>query len=320
MRIQLSDREASILLGATLMHWGVPFRSVSKRQMTDHQQAIVDQASDKLIALREAHQRSEPREGLEVHLSDQEIALLVGVVDDCLGECGNDPTELSLELKTRDRQEVETLLGRLRLHADVTRKGGPAMSTVQRRPGVRTRRWTKEEYYRLGELGFFQGQRVELIEGRLMVHSPQKSLHAEVVDAVDDVFRRLFGPGYLVRCQLPLDLGQNLEPEPDVAVVVGGRGQYRNAHPTSAVLIVEVSDTTLSYDRQRKGGLYARSGVADYWIVNLVDQQVEVYQNPQPNAAAPHGFHYASRTDLRPPATVIPLALPQAVVAVADLL
>ena len=134
------------------------------------------------------------------------------------------------------------------------------MSTARMRSGVRPRRWTKEEYYRLGELGFFDGQRVELIEGRLMVHSPQKSLHAVVVDAVDDVLGRLFGTNYLARCQLPLDLGQVLEPEPDVAIVLGTRWQYQHAHPTSAVLIVEVADATRSYDRRRKGSLYARRG------------------------------------------------------------
>src|SRR5690349_19571305 len=125
--------------------------------------------------------------------------------------------------------------------------------------GVRPRRWNKEEYYRLGELGFFNGQRVELIEGRLMVHSPQKPLHAAVVAQVDDLARPLFGSGYVVRCQLPLDLGQVLEPEPDVAVVVGTHWQYLTAHPTSALLIVEVSDTTLAYDRDEKGSLYARA-------------------------------------------------------------
>jgi Uma2 family endonuclease len=188
------------------------------------------------------------------------------------------------------------------------------------RSGVRPRRWSKEEYYRLGELGFFEGQRVELIEGRLMVHSPQKSLHSAVVDVVDDVLGRLFGAGYLARCQLPLDLGQVLEPEPDVAVVAGTRWQYLNAHPTSAVLVVEVADTTLAYDRNRKGSLYARAGIADYWIVNLVDGLLEVYRNPQPDATALHGYGYADRTDLHPPATVSPLALPQAMVAVTDLL
>jgi Uma2 family endonuclease len=185
---------------------------------------------------------------------------------------------------------------------------------------VRPRRWSKDEYYRLGELGFFDGQRVELIEGRLMVHSPQKSLHSAVVDAVDDVLGRLFGAGYLTRCQLPLDLGQAVEPEPDVAVVPGTRWQYLRAHPTSAALVVEVADTTLTYDRDRKGGLYARAGIADYWIVNLVDGWLEVYRNPQPGAASPHGYGYADRTDLPPGATVSPLALPQATFAVTELL
>jgi Uma2 family endonuclease len=86
------------------------------------------------------------------------------------------------------------------------------------------------------------------------------------------------------------------------------------------VLIVEVSDTTLSYDRRRKGSLYARAGVADYWIVNLVHRRVEVYRAPVPDANRPYGHRYSSRADLTPPAAIAPLALPQAAVAVADLL
>ncbi len=114
MILQLSDREASILLGATLMHWGVPFRSTAKRQLTDHQQAIVDSASDKLIALRAAYQQPQPQDVQGVHLSDHEVALLIEVVDDCLSECGNDSTELSLQLQTDERKEVETLVRRMR--------------------------------------------------------------------------------------------------------------------------------------------------------------------------------------------------------------
>ena len=194
------------------------------------------------------------------------------------------------------------------------------MSTVRKRQGVRARRWSKAEYYRLGELGFFQGQRVELIEGRLMVHSPQNSLHADTVDDVDDVLSAVFRPGYRVRCQLPIDLGQTTEPEPDVAVVAGRREAYLQAHPTTALLIVEVSDTALSYDRRRKGSLYARAGIQDYWIVNLVNRQLEVYRAPIPDALRVYGHRYSSRTDLLPPATVSPLALPGASVPVADLL
>lgn len=114
MMIRLSNREASILLGATLMHWGVPFRVAARRELTELQQALVDEASDKLVGLRETYQRPQPPESQEVHLSDQEAALLIAVVEDCLNECGGDRTELSLQLKTNERQEVETLLERMR--------------------------------------------------------------------------------------------------------------------------------------------------------------------------------------------------------------
>jgi Uma2 family endonuclease len=194
------------------------------------------------------------------------------------------------------------------------------MSTIRHPSGVRGRRWTKREYYRLGELGFFDGQRVELIEGRLMVHSPQNSLHATTVHQVTDLLRAAFVTGHLVRSQFPLDLGQTTEPEPDVAVVVGSLQQYRDAHPTTALLIVEVSDTTASYDRRRKGSLYARAGVPDYWIVNLQRRRLEVYRDPIADPSRRYGYRYSSRTDLVPPATVSPLALPQVAIAVADLL
>jgi Uma2 family endonuclease len=194
------------------------------------------------------------------------------------------------------------------------------VSRARRAAGVCARRWTKAEYYRLGELGFFRGQRVELIEGRLLVLSPQNAEHAAAVLQATVLLQALFGGAYHVRPQMPLDLGQTTEPEPDVAVVVGTIQQYRNAHPTSAALIVEVSDTTLSYDRRRKGGLYARAGISDYWIVNLRALQVEVYRAPVPDPSRPYGHRYSSRTDLPPAAVVSPLALPATSIPVADLL
>ncbi len=114
MMIRLSDKEASILLGATLMHWGVPFRAAARRALTEDQQAALDEASEKLIGLRESCQRLQPLEAQEVRLSDQEAVLLIAVVEDCLKECGDDAAELSLQLKTSERDEVETVLERLR--------------------------------------------------------------------------------------------------------------------------------------------------------------------------------------------------------------
>lgn len=195
------------------------------------------------------------------------------------------------------------------------------MMRTKRRTGVKARRWTKAEYYRLGELGFFDGQRVELIEGRLVVMSPQNRTHAGVVERLDSVIRDLFGTGYRFRAQLPLDLGLATEPEPDFVVGVGVPLSATTAgHPTSALLVIEVSESTLKYDQGYKASLYARGGVTDYWIVNLVDIRVEIYRDPFPDTTQPFGFRYGSRHDLVPPAQISPLALPSQTIAVADLL
>jgi Uma2 family endonuclease len=195
------------------------------------------------------------------------------------------------------------------------------MATVGKHPsGVRSRRWTKPEYYRLAELGFFQGQRVELIEGKIVVLSPQGPSHYFVVDRAHRLLSGLLSGNCWVRMQAPVDFGQTTEPEPDVSVVPGVPEDYRNFHPTTGLLIVEVSDSSLSYDRGRKGSLYARAGVTDYWIVNLVNQQVEVYRDPIPDASQPYGYRYASRHDLQPGGNVDPLSFPGLQVAVNDLL
>src|SRR5438105_4206957 len=111
------------------------------------------------------------------------------------------------------------------------------------------RLWTQDEFHRMAELGFFMGQRAELLEGEVVVFSPQKPSHFTATDQVADLLRQHFGIGFHVRMQGPLDLGPHSEPEPDVAVVKGSRASYRKRHPRTAVLIVEVSDTTLHSDR-----------------------------------------------------------------------
>ena len=183
----------------------------------------------------------------------------------------------------------------------------------------RPRRWTREEYYRMADCGLFQGQRAELIEGEIMVMSPQNWPHSSTVDRVGELFRRVLGAGVWVRTQMPMNLGASSDPEPDISVVVGRRADYTD-HPMSALLIVEISQTTLDYDRGRKASLYAQVGVRDYWIVNLVDLQVEVYRQPAPDASQHYGHAYGSQTVLGPGDTVAPLAFPQVSIPVADLL
>jgi Uma2 family endonuclease len=183
-----------------------------------------------------------------------------------------------------------------------------------------TRRWRRVEYERLVDLGVFVGERLELLDGVLVVREPQGSPHAAVVMRIGQVLAAAFGEGWHPRLQAPLALGEHSEPEPDIAVVAGAALDYVAAHPSTAALVVEVADSSLRLDRHFKAAVYARAGLHEYWIVNLVDRALEVHREPQPPADAADDWIYRSVEVLRPPASVTPLAAPSAQVPVADLL
>ena len=186
---------------------------------------------------------------------------------------------------------------------------------------AQTRRWKRIEYERLIECGFFQpGDPIELVGGQLIVAEPQGSGHFAAIRAVEEALRTAFGPDWEVRTQGPLALDEESEPEPDVAVVPGSFRDYVAGHPSHPALVVEVSESSLALDREHKGSLYARAGVADYWIVNLVDGVLEVCRAPISDAAAPFGWRYGTAVVLGRGASVSPLALPGVQVSVADLL
>jgi Uma2 family endonuclease len=188
-------------------------------------------------------------------------------------------------------------------------------------PAVETRRFTRLEYERLIDLEFFQpGERLELIDGVMVVREPQYSPHATATQLVQRALERAFGAGFCVRAQLPIALDDASEPEPDAAVVPGDPRDYRNAHPTRPLLVVEVAQSRLAFDRWHKASLYARGGIAEYWVVNLVDRVLEVHREPRVVRRAPYGFSYRSITPVAPPATVTPLAAPSTAISVADLL
>jgi len=182
------------------------------------------------------------------------------------------------------------------------------------------RRWTRSEYDRLVKLGAFEREPLELIGGQLIVAEPQSAYHASVIRTVDYVLRGVLPLGWIVSVQAPVSLDDESEPEPDLAVVAGRPTDYRHAHPSRPVLVVEVAESSLSFDRRRKGSLYARASIAEYWIVNLVDQVLEVCRDPGPEPTAHGGWAYQSVSTLASPATVTPLAFTTVQIAVADLL
>ena len=180
--------------------------------------------------------------------------------------------------------------------------------------------WTRDEYYKMAEAGLFEGKHVELIEGRIIEMSPMGSAHATGVSLASDRLRSVVGPGFLTRSQMPLDLGDLSEPEPDIAVVAGTARDYTKAHPKVAVLIVEVSESSLDYDRTEKASLYAAAGIPDYWVLNLVDRRLEVRRDPVPDPSELYGFGYKTVMILEAGDFVSLLAAPQSSIAVADLL
>ena len=182
-------------------------------------------------------------------------------------------------------------------------------------------RLTVDEYDRLTRQNMFRNMRVELIEGRVIEMPPQMEPHAIAVILGGEVARRSFGEGFTVRQQMPLGIGKGSKPEPDIAVVPGGpRASLGGGAPKSAVLVIEVSDSTLRYDRGKKASLYAKCGIGDYWIVNLVDRQLEVYRDPMADPAHKWGYRYNSIQILKSGDAVAPLAAAQASIAVNDLL
>jgi Uma2 family endonuclease len=186
---------------------------------------------------------------------------------------------------------------------------------------MRTRQWKRVEYDRLVGAGFFQpGDKVELIGGQLMVAEPQGSQHAATVSLVADALRAAFGSGWYIMVQLPVALDDESEPEPDVAVVRGSAREFRDAHPSRPVLVVEVAASSVALDREHKASLYARAGVPDCWIVNIEEGIVEIHRQPVSWSEATYGWRYAEIRRCGREAVIAPIAAPTALIPVAALL
>ena len=146
-------------------------------------------------------------------------------------------------------------------------------------------RWTRTQYQKLADAAILPPDTsTELIHGHICTMSPQNSRHATTVTLVDAALRHQYdADSFFFRVQLPLALGPHSEPEPDLAIIEGQPRDFTEAHPTTALLVVEVADASLPFDRSTKQALYAAHNISTYWILNLQHACLEVYTDPQPD-------------------------------------
>lgn len=177
--------------------------------------------------------------------------------------------------------------------------------------------WTVAEFHRVRSTGVWDGRRTYLVRGVIWEQGSMNPPHAAPVMIALKAIDRVIPAGMTVRGQVPLVLGQDTDPFPDIAVVPGDDRDYLTVHPISAHLVVEVADTTLDEDQTTKAELYATGGVPEYWIVDVNARLLYVHRDPQPLAGA---MAYRTTFTLTPADRVSPLAVPTATVPVADLL
>ncbi|MCY3710910.1 MAG: Uma2 family endonuclease [Caldilineaceae bacterium] len=189
--------------------------------------------------------------------------------------------------------------------------------------GLSLRRFTLDEYHRLIEIGFFnEDERVELLAGVLVSMSPIYPPHANTVDLLLYVFSSLLThAGTRLRVQGPISIPElESEPEPDLVILRVSDVDFtqRHPYPQEVLLVAEVSDSSLTYDRTRKGTIYAHAGIPEFWIWNLVDDLLEVYRDPHTPASG--DAVYQTKSTFHHGESVAPLAFPDFDVAVDDIL
>jgi Uma2 family endonuclease len=171
---------------------------------------------------------------------------------------------------------------------------------------VTAKRFSIEEYHRLGELGFFSpDDRVELIRGEIIKMAAKGRFHSVCNSLLLEELVILLARRARLRVQEPIVLSPDSEPEPDVVIARNRSDNYLSSHPEPAdiLLVIEVSDSTLKYDREIKLSLYAEAGISNYWIFNLVDHQLEMHNEPYQKRQG--DFNYRSQRVLLPNEAVI---------------
>jgi len=175
--------------------------------------------------------------------------------------------------------------------------------------------FTVDDYEALGQMGFFGHRRLELIEGEIIEMTPIGPDHGGCVMILNSLFTSRVGDRAVVNVQNPVRLGDLSEPQPDLTLLAPPLERYRHRHPraTDILLLIEVSDTTLRFDRQVKLPVYAKHGVMEVWIVDLKGQAVEIHRQPSPD-----GYAIVERRGRGQ--TISSEALPDLVIAVDDII
>lgn len=187
-------------------------------------------------------------------------------------------------------------------------------------PDPNPRRWTVDEFHRLWEEGWFEGRKPMLLDGEILEMAIPNPPHDVSIGLTQEQFRRALPVGYWIRVQMPLPLGLWTDPVPDLSVVTGSPRDYVARHPSSAVLVAEIAESSLRIDLNEKSELFAAGGILDYWVIDLNNRRLIVFRDPEPSAVSTVGFHYRTRIELDSAASVSPLAAPQCSIRVADLL
>lgn len=179
---------------------------------------------------------------------------------------------------------------------------------------ARQRRFTAAEYLRMAEDGYFKDQRVELLEGVIYEMSPQNDPHFTFISRVNTELVLALGRAWAVRVQLPLFLGADSVPEPDLAVIERAVEDAERPTPHGAKLIIEVADSSEAYDLSVKTRIYARAEVPEYCVARVRSRTLEVFTGPQPRKGS-----YRTRRLLKGHEVYTSKVLPQVVLRLGDL-
>jgi Uma2 family endonuclease len=176
--------------------------------------------------------------------------------------------------------------------------------------------WTVQDYHRMSEMGLFDpNERTELIGGQITLMVAKGTPHVITLQLLASELLGQLGTTALIRTQDPIHLDDSSEPEPDLVIVRGEILDYVDRHPQPADihLLVEVADSTLSYDCQVKDKTYAKAGISEYWVIDLKNRQFHIFHDPQPTG-------YASHLILAESQTVSPLEFPVMMISIGSIL